>query len=199
MANDVVAMVPVPDDERDEEIFRAWEDGKGMQSLSRQFGLSVVQIEQALDRMLPPFNQTGQLRAFERELRRLEDLSSDFYALARKDKNPECAHLYARLNERICAMRGIGPASTRMDPLTVEVAQQPSSFEKIKNAINHVYMQQPQAQRDAFDLVREIGGERALELLRAGASNGSAPAPMDSIHTLSEEPKQEPAKRGSVG
>ena len=37
------------------------------------------------------------------------------------------AHLVARLNERICAMRGFSPVNVRMDPLTVEVKQQPFS------------------------------------------------------------------------
>jgi len=196
VANDVTPMVPVPD-ERDEEIFAAWEVGAGLRSLARQFGVSVLQIEQALDRMLPSFSAASQLRAYKRELEKMECLSAEFYALAKRDKSPEHAHLVARLNERICAMRGIGPVNIHWDPHTVQVEAQPSSFEKIKNAINHVYMQQPQAQRDAFDLVREIGGEKALELLRAGAkanghgdgSGGDAPS----------DPDPGPSKRSSVG
>jgi len=85
--------------------------------------------------MLPVFDAASQLRAYKRELRRLEDLSGEFFAIAKRDKNHESGHLVARLNERICAMRGFSPVNVRMDPLTVEVAQQPSRHERIRAAI----------------------------------------------------------------
>ena len=86
MANDVTPMIPV-DDERDEQIFAQWEQGKGLRTLAREFGMPVAQIEQAVDRVLPSFGPASQLRSYKRELERLESLSSDFYALAKKDKN----------------------------------------------------------------------------------------------------------------
>jgi hypothetical protein len=115
----------------------------------------------------------------------MESLSAEFYALARKNKDHESAHLCARLNERICSMRGIGPINVRMDPYTVEVAQQPTQFEKISAAINRVYMEQPPAKREALEMVHKIGGERALEILKAGlngngnGSGGDAPSDPD--------------------
>lgn|SRR5262249_14173143 len=172
MASEVTPMIPVPD-ERDEEIFAAWEAGAGLRGLARQFSVSVVQIEQALDRMLPAFDARSQLRAYKRELEKMECLSAEFYALAKRDKNHESAHLVARLNERICAMRGIGPINVRMDPYTVEVAQQPSQFERIKAAIERVCNEQPAARREAINMLDKIGHERALELLKAGAGNGA--------------------------
>jgi hypothetical protein len=60
-------------------------------------------------------------------LRRLEDLSGEFFAIAKRDKNHESAHLVARLNERIYAVRGFSPVNVRTD-LQVEVAQQPHQF-----------------------------------------------------------------------
>jgi len=176
MANDVVAMVPVPDDERDEAIFAAWEAGKSLRLLAREFNLPLVQIEQALDRVLPSFGPSSQLRAYKRELEKLESLSSDFYALAKRDKSPEHAHLVARLNERICAMRGISAINVRMDPYTVEVAQQPTQFEKIKEAIERICDSQPPAEREAHNLIRKVGGEKALELLRGALGIGDGAA-----------------------
>ena len=70
----------IPDDHQAEAIFRAWEGGKGPQALAREFALTVTQVEQILDRMLPVFDAQNQLRAFKRELRRLEDLSGEFFA-----------------------------------------------------------------------------------------------------------------------
>src|SRR5262245_3519127 len=139
MADDIAAeLIPISIDEQDEQIYAGWEDGKGLRTLAREFGLSVMRVEQALDRCLPVFDGATQLRAFKRELRRLEDLSSEFYALAKRDKNHESAHLVARLNERICAMRGWSPAMGRMDPLTVEADREPSSFQKIHELILRV-------------------------------------------------------------
>jgi len=169
MASEVTPMVPVPD-EQDEAIFAAWEDGKGIRALARQFGRSVVQIEQALDRLLPVFDAASQLRAYKRELEKMECLSSEFYTIAKREKNPECAHLVARLNERICAMRGIGPINVRMDPYTVEVAQQPSQFDRIKEAIERICDSQPPAQREAINLISKVGPERALGLLKAATT-----------------------------
>src|SRR5215813_7555354 len=156
---DIIELIP---DEQHEAVFRAWEDGKGPQALAREFALTVTQVEQILDRMLPVFDAQNQLRAFKRELRRLEDLSGEFFAIAKRDKNHESAHLVARLNERICAMRGIGPINVRMDPYTVEVAQQPSQFERIKAAIERVCNEQPAARREAINMLDKIGHERAL-------------------------------------
>ena len=88
---DIVELIPV--NEQDEAIFAAWEAGKGLRTLAREFVLSVTQVEQALDRMLPIFDAQTQLRAFKRELHRLEDLSGEFYTLAKRDKDHDSAHL----------------------------------------------------------------------------------------------------------
>ena len=132
---DGVELIPVDDQDIEERVFRAWEDGKGPQALAREFAIPIRQIEEIIDRMLPTFDAKNQLFAFKRELRRLEDLSGEFFAIAKRDKNPECGHLVARLNERICAMRGIGPMSVRTDPLAVQVAQQPSSYDRITSVL----------------------------------------------------------------
>src|SRR5262245_60338989 len=134
--SDMVELVPT--NELDEAVFRAWEDGKGPQALSREFAIPIRRIEEIIDRMLPIFDAQNQLRAFKRELRRLEDLSGEFFAIAKRDKNTECAHLVARLNERICAMRAFSTLNLRLDPLTVQVAEQPSSQDRIAAAINRL-------------------------------------------------------------
>src|SRR5215831_10841126 len=128
---DSVELIPVTDQEVEEAVFRAWEEGKGPHALSREFAIPIRRIEEIINNMLPTVDAKNQLFAYKRELRRLEDLSGEFFAIAKRDKNPECGHLVARLNERICAMRGIGPMSVRTDPLAVQVAQQPSSHDRI--------------------------------------------------------------------
>jgi hypothetical protein len=130
---DIVELIPAS--EQDEAVFRAWESGKGPQTLAREFGISVAEVERALDRMLPAFDMQHNLRAFKRELRRLEDLSGEFFAIAKRDKDRDCAHLVARLNERICAMRGWTSINIRMDPMAAQVAERPSNHQKIREAV----------------------------------------------------------------
>lgn len=108
----VVELIPVS--ERDEAIFQAWETGKGLRTLAREFGIPVAEIERAIDRLLPSVDAQHGLYAYKRELRRLEDLSSQFFAIAKRDDDRDCAHLVARLNERIAAMRGWSSISIRI-------------------------------------------------------------------------------------
>src|SRR5262249_11886218 len=173
---DGVELVPVDGQDVEEAVFRAWESGKGPQALSREFALSVVQVEQILDRMLPVFDVQSQLRAYKRELRRLEDMSGEFFAIAKRDKNHESGHLVARLNERICAMRGFSPVNVRMDPLTVEVKQQPSRHEKIREVIMRL-TEQPPVRRAAIERIDQLGPEKALEILGPPQPNGGDGSP----------------------
>src|SRR5215469_7931192 len=133
--------------------------------------------EEIIDRMLPVFDAASQLRAYKRELRRLEDLSGEFFAIAKRDKNHESGHLVARLNERICAMRGFSPVNVRMDPLTVEVKQQPSRHEKIREVIMRL-TEQPPVRRAAIERIDQLGPEKALEILgspQPRQPNGGSP------------------------
>jgi hypothetical protein len=124
---------------------------------------SIVQVEQALDRMLPVFDPPSQLRAYKRELHSLEDLSREFFVIAKRDKDKEGAHLVARLNERICAMRGFSPANIRTDPLTVEVKQQPPRHEKIREVIERLTGRELQQPNDGN--TRPLDGDSAVDAL----------------------------------
>ena len=109
----------------------------------------------------------------------MEDLSGECFVIAKRDKNPEFTHLFARLNERICAMRGIG--NVRMDPLQVEVAQQPSRHDRIVEAFKRLRDSAPPAEKALRERLEQMSAERALELLgplEPKAGNGAA-APSD--------------------
>jgi len=54
--------------ERDEAIYAACESGKSLRVLARDFETSVMEIERAIDRVLPPFTTQNQMRAYKREL-----------------------------------------------------------------------------------------------------------------------------------
>ena len=122
--------------ERDEAIYAAWESGKSLRILARNFETSVTEIEHAIDRCLPPFTTQNQMRAYKRELQRLEDIGAKYHALAMADDaSPEMAHVFARLNERRCAMAGWSSINVRLDPFSAQTQEQPSQHEKITDAL----------------------------------------------------------------
>src|SRR5215813_1000327 len=121
--------------DQDEAIFEAWASGKGPRVIAREMGVSRMWVEQALDRVLPTFTQQTQARSYKRQLFLMEDLNSEFYAIAKRDKSIEAAHLCARLNERICAMNGWTSVNLKVDPVAAQAAEQPTEHDQIKAAI----------------------------------------------------------------
>jgi hypothetical protein len=121
---------------RDEQIYEEWSAGKTLRVLAREFEVSVMEVERGIDRCLPPFTTQNQMRAYKRELQKLEDIGAKYHALAMaNDTNTEFAHIYARINERRCAMSGWSSINVRLDPFAAQVKEQPSQHEKIRDAI----------------------------------------------------------------
>ena len=121
--------------ERDEEIYAAWESGKKtLRGLARQFGLSVPEIGLAIDRCLPPFNTQTQMRAYKREIQKLEDAGTKYHARTMQG-DINSGHLYARINERYCAMQGWSSVNIRLDPYQAQTQQQPKRFDRLYEQI----------------------------------------------------------------
>src|SRR5262249_23896969 len=125
----------MPIEDEDERIFAAWKAGKGQRIIAREMGLSQMEVEQAIDRALPALSQLTQSRAYKRQLFLMEDLNTEFYAIAKRDKSIDAAHLCARLNERICAMNGWSSINLKMDPVAAQAAEQPTSYQKITDVL----------------------------------------------------------------
>jgi len=124
--------------ERDEQIYEAWESGKKTpRVLAHQFGVSRMVVEQAIDRCLPVFNSQNQMRAYKREIHKLEDVGTVYYGKA-MEGDIDSAHVYARINERYCAMQGWSSVNIRLDPYQAQVQEEPSSYEKITEAIMRI-------------------------------------------------------------
>jgi hypothetical protein len=160
--------------EQDEAIYAAWQSGKSLRVLAHEFRVSRMEIERAIDRVLPIFDTKSEMRAYKREIHKLEDLGAEFHALAMRDKSPEFAHVTARINERICAMRGWTSVNVRLDPFTAQAEQQPTQYERISEAIMRVVEQAPPAQRALRKRLEQLDPERALALLN-GAVDMSPP------------------------
>ena len=82
--------------ERDEEIYAAWESGKTPRVCAREFGVSRMEVERAIDRCLPVFNSKTELMAYKRERQRLDDIGSKYHAQAMAG-DIDSGHLYARI------------------------------------------------------------------------------------------------------
>jgi hypothetical protein len=141
-------MVEVIPSEQDEAIYAAWESGKTLRVLAREFGISPLQVEQAIDRCLPVFSAQTQMRAYKREIQKLEDLGTKYYAKAMQDEI-ESAHIYARINERYCAMQGWTSVNIRLDPYAAQVQEQVlPRHEKIRQVIMNLCIGDGQQSND---------------------------------------------------
>src|SRR5262249_25786859 len=120
--------------ERDEAIYAAWESGKSLRILARNFETSVTEIEHAIDRCLPPFTTQNQMRAYKRDLQRLDDVSAFYYAKAMAG-DCDSAHIFCRVQERRSAVSGWSSVNVRLDPYAAQVQEEPSSYDKIRAAI----------------------------------------------------------------
>jgi hypothetical protein len=128
---DIVEQTP---SERDELIYAQWESGKTPRVLAREFSTSMVEIEHAIDRCLPVFNSQTQMRAYKRSIQKLEDAETKYHVRAMAG-DLDSAHVYARLNERLCAMQGWSSVNVRLDPYSAQVREELSGHEQIKAAI----------------------------------------------------------------
>jgi hypothetical protein len=156
---DAVELVPVS--ELHERVFESWSSGKSLRAVSREFGIPLSETERIIDRALPQFDAPHQIRAFKRELERLENLASEFYTIAKRDKDAEAGHLAARLNERLCAMRGWTSVNIKLDPMSAQLAEKPKSYDLIREA------------------VFRIAGRSPPPLAASGNGAASAPSPED--------------------
>jgi len=129
---DLVEQAP---SELDEQIYAAWDSGKKTpRVIAREMGVSRMEVERAIDRCLPVFNSQTQMRAYKREIHKLEDVGTVYYAKA-MEGDIDSAHVYARINERYCAMQGWSSVNIRLDPHAAQAEAQPSRHEKIRDAI----------------------------------------------------------------
>jgi hypothetical protein len=113
------------------------------------------------------------------DLNRLDGLLETFYKRAIEKVDAQAGLLVVKILERKAALLGLDSAQ-KLDIVQVQAQEQPSSFDKIRDAIMRVAEQAPPAQREAINLIGKIGPERALELLKAGSGNGAA-VPSDAV------------------
>ena len=136
--------------ERDEQIYAAWESGKTPRVCASEFGVSRMEAERAIDRCLPVFNSRTEMMAYKRERQKLDDIGSKYHAQAMAG-DIDSGHLYARINERRCAMAGWTSVNVRLDPYSEQVKEEPTEHEQIRDAIFRVKYGPQWQPSDSFD------------------------------------------------
>jgi hypothetical protein len=112
-----------------------------------------------------------------------------FFERATKDRDCAAGTLCCKLLEHRALLLGLAhPTQSRIDVYQIEQRKQPSQYEQIKAAIMGLANQQPPAEREAHNLVRKVGGERALELLRGALGNGDGVDPETDPEPEPEQP-----------
>jgi hypothetical protein len=167
------------DDGRDDFILQERLAGRSARSISKELRCTVGEVNAALDRTLPKIDNDARRRYVALDLSRLDELLKVFFARAIENVDAQAGLLVVKILERRALLLGLD-SPQKLDIVQVQAQEQPSSFDKIRDAIMRVAEQAPPAQREAINLIRKIGPERALELLKAGSGNGAA-VPSDAV------------------
>jgi hypothetical protein len=122
-------------DERDESITAARIAGQSVRALARQYGCSRREIEEAIERRLDyTIDNAMRLKAIKLDVARLEALMLPFFIRATRDKDVPSGTLCCKLLERRALLLGLD-SPTRVDVVRLQVAEQPRSFDRIREAV----------------------------------------------------------------
>jgi phage baseplate assembly protein W len=119
-------------EERDEAVVEAITAGRSLRSVRREFGLTVTELDQALERCFP-LDVAARMRMIRGDLAKLDRLIDEFYQRALKEHDPHLAMVAIKAWERKHDITGAG-AAQRID-LTVQPKEHATSYEKLTATI----------------------------------------------------------------
>jgi hypothetical protein len=126
--NDVVVLLPEPDPDREEAIFKLWKSGKAsIQKLAREHNLPQSQITAILDRHLPLLTPQAQVRELRHLLHDLEELRCAYHQIAIAENDPEAANVAVRTAHEIAQLRMFVGGSAHNDPIQLQRAADPQT------------------------------------------------------------------------
>jgi len=127
------------DSERDEQITSQRIAGTSTRELAKQHGCTGREIEEAVDRRLSyELDNRQRLRQVKLSVARIESLMHPFYEKAVKDKDVSAGVLCCKLEERLAMLLALDQNSMRVDVYQIQAAEQPKSYEKIRQAVYRV-------------------------------------------------------------
>jgi hypothetical protein len=139
--SDAVVLLPEPDPERDEAIFKAWRTGKKtVQKLARDHNLPQTQITAILDRYLPSLTPASQVRELRHLLYDLEELRQAYHDIAMTENDPEAANVSIRTVHEISMLRQFIGGGQHSDPiqLTRQVKPRESSTAALQRGLAYL-------------------------------------------------------------
>jgi hypothetical protein len=155
---------PTPDDGRDDFVLQERLSGRSVRSLSKELRCSIAEIHSSLDRTLPTIDNPARLRHISLDLSRLDRLLETFHKRAIEKEDTQAALCVVKILERKAALLGLD-SPQKVDIVQLQTQKQPSQHERITEAINRLWEQQPPAKKALHARLDQMTPERALELL----------------------------------
>jgi len=159
------------DDGRDDFILQERLSGKSARAVSKQLRCTVGEVNAALDRTLPILDNAARLRHISLDLSRLDELLKVFFALAIEKEDAEAGLLCVKIMERKSALLGLDQP-VKLDVISVQAQQAPSSYDRIKRAIEGLVEQASPAQKALRKRLEQLDPETVLALLNTGNGSG---------------------------
>ena len=156
-------------EQRDEQIVEALVAGRSVRVIQREFSLTVVELDAALERCFP-LDTAARLRTIRGDLSRLDRLIEKFYLKAiAGDGDVHSGLLTVKAWERKAELLGLD-AVQRIDLQIINPPQEVPRHEKIREAIMRL-TEQPPVRRAAIERIDQLGPEKALEMLGSPQPN----------------------------
>jgi hypothetical protein len=122
---EVVQLLPEPDPERDEAIFKAWRKGQSVQKLAHDHNLPQTHVTAIIDQHLPSLTPKAQVRELRRLLHDLEELRAEFHDVAMTEHDCEAGNVAIRTAHEIAQLRQFVGGSAHNDPIQLQRAADP--------------------------------------------------------------------------
>ena len=141
--------------------------GRSIISIAEQYQCTTSDVEGAIERRLSfSLDNDQRLKLVKLDCARIEALMVPFFERAVKDRDVAAGTLVCKLLERRSLLLGLDqPTQSRIDVYAVEQSHKPSQYNRIKEAIDRMWQQSPQIEKDLHARVKQLGNEKALELL----------------------------------
>jgi hypothetical protein len=156
---------PKADDARDDFILQERLSGRSVRSISKELHCTTVEVDEALDRVLPKIDNAAKLRIIALDLDRLDQLLKTFFTRAIEKVDAQAGLLVVKILERKAALLGLD-SPQKLDIVQVQAQKEPTQHEKIKDAIMRI------ARGPNW---RELVDENLHDLPANGNGNGSEP------------------------
>src|SRR6516162_9076399 len=125
------------DDVRDDFILQERLSGKSARAISKQLRCTVGEVDASLDRTLPKIDNDARRRYVALDLNRLDELLRVFFARAIENVDSQAGLLVVKILERRSLLLGLD-SPQKLDIVQVQAQEQPSSHDRIRDAIMRV-------------------------------------------------------------